>query len=758
MSISQTVRVSLGFSLILTISGSLAALLIATGCTTAPPEIVERAVETKRVVTVLVPVPQTVEKAVTVEIPFPQTVIVEREVTKEVSVPETVIVEREVTVPETVIVEREVVVEVLVPETVVVEREVVIEVPVPETVVVEREVVIEVPVPETVIVERVVEVPIPQEGDGGSNGESVLVATVEVTVEPPRREPTETVGDTVYEDDDFPRNRTLVVTHWSDSFSSEHEDISNFNWWLPGNSHARHAAEKGLIEHLFYTNLNDGQIIPWLGESFEYNDSFDSVDVRIREGVKWSDGVDFTAHDVKFTIDMVRDNAPDLKHSNLWNDMITSVDIHDDRNLTINLSRSDPRFFQTQFGFGWENHVPIVPKHVWENQNPLTFTNFDPANGWPLGTGAFKLSRSTPEVQIYDRRDDWWASEIGFHDLPEVERIQYIPVANEEIATQLYIDNRLDAGPPLLKGAFEAAKSSNDALRSWHFEGPIWGAPDGCNYVLILNNQKKHFSDRDVRWAINHAIDRQEIVDLAHGGGLLPVIVPISSLGAGRYLPLVQSAIDKHDPDDPDPSKVESRMTQAGYSRDSGGFWTKDGERVEITLEAPSWIRPELPVLEKQLREGGFDAVARTENGATVGDRLRMGETEVVWVQCGSYLEPHDTFKSYHSKNSAPRGENAWGAVQGGRYENPEMDVILDAMESMQHSLDDPRYVRLAWQATDLFLRDMPVIHIAEELHIVVQNTHYWTNWPGIENPYVSPYPPWNAWYLITLNLEPTGN
>ena len=251
MSISQTVRVGLGFSLISTISGSLAALLIATGCTTAPPEIVERAVETKRVVTVLVPVPQTVEKAVTVEVPFPQTVIVEREVTKEVSVPETVIVEREVTVPETVIVEREVVVEVLVPETVIVEREIVVEVPAPETVVVEREVVIEVPVPETVIVERVVEVPVPQEGDGGSNGESVVVATVEVTVEPPRRDPTETVSDTVYEDDDFPRNRTLVVTHWSDSFRSEHEDISNFNWWLPGNSHARHAGEKGLIEHLF---------------------------------------------------------------------------------------------------------------------------------------------------------------------------------------------------------------------------------------------------------------------------------------------------------------------------------------------------------------------------------------------------------------------------------------------------------------------------------------------------------------------------
>ena len=82
-------------------------------------------------------------------------------------------------------------------------------------------------------------------------------------------------------------------------------------------------------------------------------------------------------------------------------------------------------------------------------------------------------------------------------------------------------------------------------------------------------------------------------------------------------------------------------------------------------------------------------------------------------------------------------------------------DALLDEMEGMLHSPDDPRYVELARQAMELFLRDMPVIHIAEELHVIVHNTHYWQGWPGVEDPYVAPYPPWNGWYLITLNLEP---
>ena len=127
---------------------------------------------------------------------------------------------------------------------------------------------------------------------------------------------------------------------------------------MPGNSHARHASEKGLVEYLFYTNLNDGKIIPWLGESLEYNDTLDEIDVKVREGAKWSDGVPSTAHDFKFTVDMVIAAALELSRSTLWADKIESVTVHDDYNLTVKLTRPDPRFFQVQFGFGWKNTRP----------------------------------------------------------------------------------------------------------------------------------------------------------------------------------------------------------------------------------------------------------------------------------------------------------------------------------------------------------------------------------------------------------------
>ena len=167
-----------------------------------------------------------------------QTVVVKEQVPGE-TVIQTVVVEKEVqvageTVVQTVVVEKEVeVAGETVIQTVVVEKEVqVAGETVVQTVVVEKEVeVASEPVVQTVVVEKEV------------------VREVTPTPDPGALK-------------DVPRNRTVVFTHWSGSYRTQHDNVENFNWWLPGNSHARHASEKGLIEHLFYTNLNDGKIIP----------------------------------------------------------------------------------------------------------------------------------------------------------------------------------------------------------------------------------------------------------------------------------------------------------------------------------------------------------------------------------------------------------------------------------------------------------------------------------------------------------------
>ena len=62
--------------------------------------------------------------------------------------------------------------------------------------------------------------------------------------------------------------------------------------------------------------------------------------------------------------------------------------------------------------------VPIAPEDVWKGQDAKTFKNYDPAKGWPLVTGAYKLVATNVEQKMWDRRDDWWGKKIGFKELP----------------------------------------------------------------------------------------------------------------------------------------------------------------------------------------------------------------------------------------------------------------------------------------------------------------------------------------------------
>ena len=102
---------------------------------------------------------------------------------------------------------------------------------------------------------------------------------------------------------------------------------------------------------------------------------------------------------------------------------VESVDVEDDATVVLNLTRPNPRFVTNFFGSCASGiRCSSRPRHIWENVDPLTFNNFDLEAGLPMGTGAYRLVRSTETEQVFDRRDDWWAAETGFHALPAPQR------------------------------------------------------------------------------------------------------------------------------------------------------------------------------------------------------------------------------------------------------------------------------------------------------------------------------------------------
>jgi peptide/nickel transport system substrate-binding protein len=198
-------------------------------------------------------------------------------------------------------------------------------------------------------------------------------------------------------------------------------------------------------------------------------------------------------------------------------------------------------------------------------------------------------------------------------------------------------------------------------------------------------------------------------------------------------------------------------MEGAGFTKGADGLWANpDGSPLQLEL-AVAQGDPIGPVLSQQLKTAGFDALFQAQQLTAKNDAFVAGNFQMdVGPHCGALYDPWQTLEHFHSKYAAPAGESVKNVRAPTRYANPELDAILDRMEAMQPSPDDPEYMDLVEQASSIFLRDLPEISLAEELHTLIFNSTYWTGWPDAEDPYVAPYLPWEGFALVVHNLKPT--
>jgi len=534
----------------------------------------------------------------------------------------------------------------------------------------------------------------------------------------------------------------------------------NFNVYSVGQlGNIRGILNRTVFEFLYLYNHNDGSEIPWLAESYKVAADGNSVAVTLRKGVMWSDGQPFTANDVKYTLETLRD-TPALTFSSDMKEWVKDVTVSDDQHFTINLNKTNPRFFYFYFIENSEIQLAIMPKHIWQGQDWTTFAFYDPDKGWPVGTGPFKLVEALPQGQFYDRDDNWWAVSAGFQQASKVTRIGYIPTGDANATTARFINNEIDADVTLQPGVFNSAVAQNPKIQTWHAEGPIWGAPDACLYTLGLNCQWGPMADVHVRRAVQAAIDRSKVIDLAYESSTAKLVVPFSTFGGlAPYTKLVEDIIAKYNPDTPSASLVESEMKAAGYEKDSGGFWAKSGQRLTTPLWVASWLGPMGPVIEKQLRDAGFDVTMKINetDGTEFFNNVQSGKVDIwVIVHCGSSREPWGTLQHYHSKfNSPAQGQKDPYIWANSQYKNPEYDAIIDKMDSVLPSPTDKNYTELVRQAIEIYLRDVVEITISEETWLRCYNSTYWTGWPGDKAPYVAPYAIWASFLLAELKIQP---
>jgi len=515
------------------------------------------------------------------------------------------------------------------------------------------------------------------------------------------------------------------------------------------------------IESLFYQNFETGEIEPWLAESFEMNDRSTELTIRLRQGIEWSDGQPFTPQDVIFTLNMLKANAPALDYSEEIHRYVSEVTAPDDQTIQIVLNEPNPRFISL-FTSSNYNSLPIVPEHIWKDQDPAAFKNFDLAKGWPVFTGPYRLVQADETQQVYDRREDWWAAKTGLHSLPAPRRVILVDPGPEDQARASLEANQVDAVPQMSLGAFEAAKTRNPKVLAWTQDAPYgWSQP--CPDRLAINNAAPPWDNPGMRRALNLAIDKQGYADaVTQGAGTIARWIFPSYAPLERRLDQNQDLLDQYEVSQYNPEKALQLFEINGYAQDAGGLLVgPDGHPLTVRLLMPSSSagdqRWELAAatLTGYLTAAGIGVEPHFLDAGLFEAAGRRGEYDLrlMWT-CGSTVDPLDTMDNYLSRWVVPVGQESLDNESNTeRWINEEYTNLVDRIAGFQP--DDAHVDPLFRQALELWLKDMPAIPLNQNPWIVPFNTTYWTQWPTLENNTYQPPLAWQTVFQIILNLQP---
>ena len=545
---------------------------------------------------------------------------------------------------------------------------------------------------------------------------------------------------------DIPREETLIVRMF--------HKITTYrvmNPYLP--THQERTGNDWNAERLMYLNWVTGKVKPWLATGFEYGPNGDTMTLKLRKGVKWSDGETFNADDVVFTYNMVKEHAPKLRWSKVIKEWYKEVRKVDDYTVFIKLKGPNPRLhYQTLTGV-WT--PPIVPEHIWSKIDPTTFTNYPN----PVWTGPYKLVSATAENTVWERNDNYWAKDV----MGKFPGAKFINVTGTESAEKMMIEqinHRMDVWSEFTKSQVETVMAKNKHVVPWF-------ASAGCTKGVFVNHLNPPLDSPEVRWAISYAINRNKAnIVTDEGANYIPKL-PFPN-GGVKWTEEYKDIVDKYDITKYDPAMSESIFKERGYKKGSDGIWvTPDGNRLNWVIIASNvpGFKEMAQSISDDLKAIGIDAAHKAMEYAPFAEQWNNGEYDMasVWncsEQQLSAIDPQDFLASYHSKWLVPRGEPAG---QGGsfnhnsvRYSNPEFDRLVDQLNDM--STDSPAGMSVAKNAMKIWMQDLPVIPVLGYRSMAQTfDTLYWKGYPSAENPYSPPFH-WEPGFLhIVLNLESTG-
>jgi peptide/nickel transport system substrate-binding protein len=415
----------------------------------------------------------------------------------------------------------------------------------------------------------------------------------------------------------------------------------------------------------------DMLVVPEIAESMTQV-SPTVYDFKVRSGIKFHDGTEMTAEDVKFSLDRVTVEGAmgDGQTSPRQGLMgpVAGVEIVDGD--TVRITLKEP----------W----PILPAMLPNQQ--IVSKAFVEANGsagiatMANGTGPFKLGEwRKGDAIILDRFDDYYggAPDIAPVGAACVDRVIFkiIPESASRVAALLAGDVHIINELPTF--SIEQVKAN---------EGTDVMTVNGTrSFFLAMNMQGEVFDDLKVRQAAAHAIDKDLIIDRILGGTAARIegILSPDAFGASD-LPAVAY----------DPEKAKALLAEAGFP---------DG--IDITMDTEGAFKDTAEAIASMLTNAGIRTTVAVGESAQLTEKWRTAGApksgDMYFSSWGNgSLDPFDIFTPTHKTND--RGNSAG-------YANPDLDALLD---SAAIEMDAEKRAAMYREAELMINADQPYVYL----------------------------------------------
>ena len=468
----------------------------------------------------------------------------------------------------------------------------------------------------------------------------------------------------------------------------------------------------GIYEPLYIYNPISTEWVPWLATNYEWKNDNRKLLFSIRTGVKWSDGREFSAYDVAYTLNLWK-QFPALDTRNAW-DYLQNVVAISDTLVEVDFKRVYVPGFEAIAG------AYIVPKHIWSKlDDPLKFDNPD-----PVGTGPYtEVLRFNSQVWELGKNHNYWQK-----GKPYVEKLIFPTFSTNEQTTLALLSGNLDWAGAFIPAIQRIFVDKNPEHHHY------WFRNTGYSTFLHTNTKDPILQDTNVRKAISYAINREQVVKVGMYNYTSPAhVTSLAGPMAKWHSPKIN---EKENWTAFNLEKANELLDDAGYK------WKNKNERIDsngsplkfniiVVSGWSDWVRS-AQVISQNLKKVGIQATVRTYDFGAWIARMQQGNFQMAvgWADKGA--TPYNFFKSMmFSEYVKPLGETA--DINWHRFGIKEADFLIKEFEQTS---DENKIKNIIYKLQHLFIEHAPGIPLFAELSWAECNSKYFTNFPSAENPY----------------------